>query len=102
MGLKEWRDKKRAETIAEVLRALERLKESGRAVNFRSLSEEANVSRKTLYQIEEIRAYVRRERGENDGETKLLQRIKELESENRSLKAALKEIKVHALSALSG
>lgn len=102
MALKEWRDKKRAETTAEALRALERLKESGRAVNFRSLSEEANVSRKTLYQIEEIRAYVRKERGEDDSETRLFRQMKELESENRSLKAALKEIKVQALSALSG
>ena len=99
-GLKEYAEKKNQETIEKVNKAIDRLKRSKtKAINFKTVAEEAGVSKATLYnndilkeRISGLRAV---EKGAADGDvvTPPKDKMQELEDKIKRLNEEVKGLK---------
>ncbi len=94
-GLKAWQAKQREATLRAAKEAITSLQSANQPVNFRSVAVASGLTRKTLYQIPELKALVMAGRSDekHDEEGALQARIALLESENARLKTALREIR---------
>lgn len=107
--LKELHSKRKAMTQEKVDKAIQRLIKAQKAINFNSVASESGVSKKTLYDNEDIRerietlrhqqsqvptpSQVKREMDDNNKDAiiaSLKRKIKRLEEENKELKEQVK------------
>lgn len=107
--LKELHNKRKAITQEKVDKAIQRLIKAQKAINFNSVANESGITKKTLYDNNEIReriealryqqsqvptpAQVKREMDDNNKDAiiaSLKRKIKRLEEENKELKEQLK------------
>ena len=107
--LKELHSKRKAMTQEKVDKAIQRLIRAQKAINFNSVASESGVSKKTLYDNEDIRerietlrhqqsqvptpSQVKREMDDNNKDAiiaSLKRKIKRLEEENKELKEQVK------------
>ncbi len=91
-GLKKFQSKKREDSRSAILKAIEKLKQQGKPVNFKSVSDVSKISRKTLYKVDEFAALIKEHRGD-DEENKYLEIIRKQKEEIASLKAEIERLK---------
>lgn len=93
IALRNWQQAKREATIEAVQKAIDSLLISGSEITFSAVAQEAQIARKTLYAVAELKSLVLAHRADQDDTTKLTAKIAELESENKKLRDALFAIK---------
>lgn len=107
-GLRNYRQKRRSDTISAVREAITRLKTDGKEINFNAVAHESHITRKTLYAVDEVRVMILQERGEGAkreaeaGETSndpdmQRARIVKLENKLNALKSGLRAIRAELL-----
>ena len=104
-GLRNYRQKRRSDTISAVREAITRLKTDGKEINFNAVAHESHITRKTLYAVDEVRVMILQERGEvakREVETSSdpdmqRARIVKLENKLNALKSGLRAIRAELL-----
>lgn len=91
-GLKKFQNRKREQSRIAIQSAIKKLRDKGKPVNFKSVSDLSGISRKTLYKVEEFAALIKDERGDKE-ESALLQVIEEQKKEIAALKKEIEELK---------
>ena len=105
-GLEKFQKQKRQNTIEKVKNAIRILQDEGKDVNFKSVSRQSSITRKTLYKVHEIRDLIESLRvttsyGNDQDLQKIQQKLHILEEENRVLKDEIKylnSLKEHVLN----
>ena len=94
-GLKAWQAKRRQASLKAANEAIATLQQRGEAINFRSVAAASGLTRKTLYQIPELKALVIQNRSgpQTHSDDRRHARIAQLESEVARLRAALHNIR---------
>lgn len=91
-GLQKYQQEKREDSRTKILQAIEKLQESNADVNFKNVSVEAGISRKTLYKVEEFRRLIKEKRGDQN-EDGYKETILKQEARIKSLQKTIDELK---------